>query len=655
MATNTSHRPADDINRRIVDSSEDCLKVLDLEGRVTYINGAGVRHLGLHSPADLLGRTWLDSWQGEARQAAQEALARARAGGRGTFQGLHTTADGISKWWEVVATPITDTNGAVVQLLVVSRDLTDRLREEAFYAGQHHVLEMIASGAALEVILSSLAHLFERQSDNLRCSVVLLEGNRLRHGAAPSLPAAYVRVIDGLTIGPRAGSCGTAMYLAQQVIVTDIFDDPLWADYCEVARPFGFRACWSEPILSSQRTVLGSFAIYADEPRAPTREELHLMNIAAHLAGVAIEQRQALRALHHSEERNRAMLRAIPDWMFVTSADGTFLDYHAKDPEKLLAPPSVFMGKSIPDILPPPVANALIRASALALEFDQPEHLEYALGAEDQQRFYEATVVRCGSDKVLSIVRDITDRKQSEMDASAQHRELAHLGRVAMLGELSGALAHELSQPLAAILSNAQAAQRLLDRSPLDLTEVRAALEDIVSNDKRAGAVINRLRALLKKDASVLQPVNLNEVTREVLDLAHSDLLLRRVAVTTRFEPLMPAVLGDRIQLQQVILNLVLNACDAMAGVTPADRHLTIETHVLDGVVQVSVSDCGTGLPASQLDAVFQPFVTFKEGGLGLGLTISRSIVIAHRGHIIAENNEHCGATFRCSFPIASE
>jgi len=184
---------------------------------------------------------------------------------------------------------------------------------------------------------------------------------------------------------------------------------------------------------------------------------------------------------------------------------------------------------------------------------------------------------------------------------------------------------------------------------------VHAALEDIVNNDKRAGAVIDRLRSLLKKDASVLQPVNLNEVTREVLDLAHSDLLSRRMAVTTRLEPLMPRVLGDRIQLQQVILNLVLNACDAMAGVMPADRHLTMETNVLEGFVQVSVADCGTGIPSNQLDAVFQPFVTFKERGLGLGLAISRSIVIAHGGRIVAENNPDYGATFRCSFPIASE
>ena len=254
-----------------------------------------------------------------------------------------------------------------------------------------------------------------------------------------------------MAIGPRAGSCGTAMYLAQPVIVTDIFEDPLWEDYREVARPFGFRACWSEPILSSQRTVLGSFAIYADEPRPPTREELHLMNIAAHLAGIAIEQRQALQALHQSEERNRAMLRAIPDWMFVTSADGMFLDYHARDPEKLLAPPSRIHGQDDAGSS----AAAGRRGDCCGRPRwrsspTSPRRSSTALGADDQQRFYEATVVRCGSDKVLSIVRDITDRKQSELEANAQRRELAHLSRVAMLGELSGALAHELSQPLAA-------------------------------------------------------------------------------------------------------------------------------------------------------------------------------------------------------------
>ena len=555
----------------------------------------------------------------------------------------------------MVVTPITDAKGAVVQLLAVSRDLTDRLREEAFYAGQHHVLEMIASGAALDVILSSLVHLLERQSDGLRCSVVLLDENHLRHGAAPSLPAAYVQAIDGLRVGPRAGSCGTAMYLAKPVIVPDILVDPLWEDYREVARPFGFRACWSTPILSSQHKVLGAFAIYADEPRTPDREELHLMNIAAHLAGIAIEQRQAIQALHQSEERNRAILRAIPDWMFLISADGVFLDYHAKDPEKLLAPPSVFLGKTMLEIMPHGIAEALTRACARALESDQPETLEYTLGSDDQERFFETTVVRCSSDKLLSIVRDITDRKRTELEADAQRRELAHLSRVAMLGELSGALAHELSQPLAAILSNAQAAKRFLDHAPANLTEVQAALDGIVSNDKRAGAVIDRLRALLKKDVSVPQPVNLNEVTREVLDLTHSDLLSRRMAVDTRLAPSLPRVLGDRIQLQQVILNLVLNACDAMAGVMPSERHMTLETNVIDGFVQVSVSDRGTGIPANQLHAVFQPFVTFKERGLGLGLTISRSIVIAHRGRITAENNPDCGATFRCSFPSAAE
>ncbi len=247
--TKPSRRQTDDISRRIVDSSEDCLKVLDLEGRVNYVNGAGVRHLELRSPSDLLGRSWLDFWEGEGREAAEDALARGASRRARRVSGTSQDRCRCRKWWDVVVTPITDAKGAVVQLLAVSRDLTERLREEAFYAGQHHVLEMIAAGAPLDVILNSLVHLLERQSDGLRCSVVLLDGNRLRHCAAPSLPAAYVRAIDGQPIGPRAGSCGTAMYLAKPVIVTDILVDPLWEDYREVARPFGFRACWSAPIL----------------------------------------------------------------------------------------------------------------------------------------------------------------------------------------------------------------------------------------------------------------------------------------------------------------------------------------------------------------------------------------------------------------------
>jgi len=650
-------RQADDINRRIVESSEDCLKILDLDGRVVYVNSAGVKHMDLCSPADMLGHQWLDYWEPEDRASAETALRSAREGLRGTFQGLSKTATGKAKWWDVAVTPISDVSGGVVQLLAVARDLTERRREEAFRAGQHDLLEMIAMGAPLESILDSLVRLLERQCDGMVCSVLLLDedGTHLRHGVAPNLPAEYVRAIDGLMIGPAAGSCGTAAYLGEPVIVSDILEDPLWKNHREIARQFGLRACWSAPIAASQGSALGSFAMYSDKLRSPDRDELRLMNIAAYIAGIAIERQRAHQALHQSEERVRAILRAIPDWIFVTTTDGVFIDYHVKNPDRLLVQPSVFMGRSVREVLPPAIAEALSNAFARTCESDEPEKLEYGLGADEEERFYEATVVRCDADKLLSIVRDITDRRRVELDAAKQRHELAHLSRVAMLGELSGALAHELSQPLAAILSNAQAARRFLDRTPLDLPELRATLEDVIRNDQRAGAVIDRLRTLLKKGESVMQPLNFNDVLQEVLDLAKSDVLARRISVTTKLAPSIPPVLGDRVQLQQVVLNLVLNACDAMAETEPGERKLMLETTGLGEFVQVAVSDRGIGIPADQLEAVFEPFVTFRDQGLGLGLAISRSIVLSHDGRITAENNQDRGTTFRCFFPVATQ
>ena len=169
-----------------------------------------------------------------------------------------------------------------------------------------------------------------------------------------------------MSIGPRVGSCGTAMYLGTRVIVTDILTDPLWENGRDVARRFGLRACWSTPIFSPQRKVLGSLAMYYAEPRTPSDDELRLIETAADIARIAIEQHRAYQALRHSEARNQAILRAIPDWMFLTTGEGVFLDYHAKDTSRLHVAPSAFLGKSVRDVLPPPVADALAQAFARA-------------------------------------------------------------------------------------------------------------------------------------------------------------------------------------------------------------------------------------------------------------------------------------------------
>ena len=537
----------------------------------------------------------------------------------------------------------------------IARNDSALWQTEAFQAGQRQVLELIATGAPLAQVLTLLVHIVEDQSEGV-CSVLLLDtdGVHVRVGAAPSFPDEYSERIDGQPLGPHVGSNGTAMHVGQPIIDTDIVChcDSQWDVLREAAVAIGLRACWSTPILSPHKKLLGSFATYCGTPRGPSHEELRLLETAADLAGAAIDHHQSQEALRQSEERNRAILRAIPDWMFVMSSDGVYLDYHVKNPEALLAPPEAFLGKSMREVLPSWLADDYDRAFERALATNEPELLEYSLEEHHERRFYEARIVRADSDRLLCIVRDITDRKRAELDAAAQRHELAHLNRVMILAEQSGALAHELSQPLAAILTNAQAARRLLDQSPLDLEELRAALDDVIKNDKRAGTVIHRLRELLKKSNAVLQPVDLNEVTREVLDLTHSDLLLRRMPIKTSLSPVIPPVLGDRVQLQQVILNLVLNACDAMSAIEPAEREITLTTVVDDGFVEIAVADRGVGIPDDLLDSVFEPFVTDRAQGLGLGLTISRSIVLAHRGRIQAENNADRGATFRCFLPV---
>ena len=258
--------------------------------------------------------------------------------------------------------------------------------------------------------------------------------------------------------------------------------------------------------------------------------------------------------------------------------------------------------------------------------------------------------------RVRGVSVDITARKQAEADVLQQRSELAHLSRVTMLGELSGSMAHELNQPLMAILSNAQAAQRFMAHDDVDLDEVRDILADIVEQDNRAGEVIRRLRLLLKKGEVHQQPLDLNDAVREVLKLVRSDLVNQGVTTHTELAPVLPAVNGDRVQLQQVLLNLLMNACDAMNQNAPADRQLVVRTELSNGAgVRFSVSDHGTGIDPEKVEQVFEPFFSTKAHGLGLGLSVCRTIISAHNGELWAANNREGGASFYFTLPVHAE
>ena len=256
--------------------------------------------------------------------------------------------------------------------------------------------------------------------------------------------------------------------------------------------------------------------------------------------------------------------------------------------------------------------------------------------------------------RMLGVTIDITRRKQAELAVQQQRNELTHLSRVTTLGELSGSLAHELNQPLAAILSNAQAAQRFLARDNADLAEIQDILKDIVNEDKRAVEVIQRLRLLLKKGEVQHLPVNLNKVVEEVLKIISSDLVNHNINVNIDLAKKLPAVIGDRVQLQQVLLNLIMNACEAMSHTNADRRRLFVHTEQ-NGVdkVQVSVGDQGPGIPSESLGSIFEPFFTTKSQGMGLGLPICRTIITAHGGQLWATNNTPSGAVFHFKLPTS--
>jgi two-component system sensor kinase FixL len=253
---------------------------------------------------------------------------------------------------------------------------------------------------------------------------------------------------------------------------------------------------------------------------------------------------------------------------------------------------------------------------------------------------------------LLSVAVD--ERSRNEAQVRDKDKQLAHLSRVAMLGSLSGALAHELNQPLTAILSNAQAAQHLLLRSRIDPQEFSEILGDIVAEDRRAGEVVRRLRAFFRRGEMEVETLAVDDLVRSALNIAEAELRMRDIAVDAPRPAGLPAVRGDRVQLEQVLLNLVLNACEALMARDVHSRRLVILAEAEGAhAVRLTVRDNGTGIARDRLEDIFEPFFTTKPLGLGLGLSISRSIVQAHGGRLWCAASSEAGSTFCVSLPSA--
>jgi PAS domain S-box-containing protein len=373
-----------------------------------------------------------------------------------------------------------------------------------------------------------------------------------------------------------------------------------------------------------------------------------------------LRRNRAERQLAQSERRMHLIADSLPALIAYVDRDQRYVFINRAYEVWFGIDPESARGRPIREVLGNDLYELALPYVARVLAGEQVTFTPEVTLSRGQRRALEALYVPDRDERgvvrgYFALVVDVTDRKHAELEARQIRDELAHAGRIATMGEMAAALAHELNQPLAAILSNAQAAKRFLSAPNPDLEEFRDILDDIVEDDARAGLVIRRIRSLVKKDPSDARVLDLNSILREVMGLLHSDAVIRGINVRQQLEPDLPDILGDRIQLQQVLLNLLLNAFDAMRDGLSRDRVVNIRSRHVDSEVLVIVSDCGPGIPPEDMDRLFEPFRTTKPGGLGMGLSISRSIVASHGGRMWAENNVARGATIGFSLPVHIE
>ena len=606
----------------------------------------------------------------------------------------------------------------------------------------------MARGDSLAEILDSLCRLVESQVSGVLASISLLDGDRLRHGAAPSLPKPYTDAINGDVIGPSAGSCGTAAHRGEAVIVGDIATDPLWAEHRDLALSHSLRACWAVPV-SSQGKVVATLAMYYREPRRPTQRDQEIVDQITHLAGVAIQHKLAQEKLQRSEAylAEAAKLTHTGSWAWdvraqkVLYCSAEMFRIFGLDPAESLPTCKNFRQRVHPEdrdwvdkrferslrervdsfdeyrVLLPDGAVKHINSSGHPILDEEGEVIEFIATAvdvterktaelerrrlaslveqagdlmaiadlsggtpiylnkagmkmvgfdsweearerrgihymfpEDRQFVNEIlwpTVLEKGSwsgemrfrhfktgdpipvlyscfriddpetgqpVNVGNVCRDITERKRAEAEARENDRryhemqiELAHANRVATVGQLTASIAHEVIQPIAATVTNAETALRFLGRGSSHLKEVEEALTSIVEDGVRAAEVVKRIRALMKKTPPRKDRLEVNQVILEIIELTRGAAVKHGVSILTELADPLPAVEADRVQLQQVLLNLIVNALEAMSADNEGPKELLISTGKVEpSGALVAVQDLGPGLEPAMLERVFE-------------------------------------------------
>jgi signal transduction histidine kinase len=520
---------------------------------------------------------------------------------------------------------------------------------------------LIRQGFSLPDVLTALCKHFDATVHGCFSSVLLLDrtGTRVRNAAAPGLPASYVKQLEGRRVRWIETRVGAMTNSKTPVIVLHPDSDTLREEVPPAAAP-GLNLHEVSPILSLTGESLGIFAVYQHESNTdhPRFRVAHIAQFT-NLASAAIERMRSDEALKRSTallERTQQLSstccffwRMETDEISWSKELSQLFELDAADMPVTLE----LIGTRVHPEDRPSFHEMIERARSGVSDFE----FEHRLLLPDNSIKYLHVVAHRTRDQegeleYIGAVQDVTHRRHAEETLAKLRSELARAARVASLGVLTAAIAHEVNQPLAGIVTNASMCRRMLGVDPPDIDRARESASRTIRDAERASEVIKRLRALFCKKGVTCESLDLNEATREVVALSLSELERNKVMVRTELACELPPVQGDRVQLQQVILNLLLNASDAMGGIDDRPRQIVIRTERDEqDRVQLSVRDTGVGFEPPGADRLFDAFYTTKSNGMGIGLSVSRSIIESHKGRLWATPNDGPGATFSFSIP----
>src|SRR5712672_3501530 len=577
--------------------------------------------------------------------------------------------DGEYRWLLDKGTPRFASDGTFLGYIGSATDITERKRVEERFRVQHTVAQILAEAATIEEatprILRAMGECLgwdvgalwrvDREAEALRCV-------ELWHEASIEVPE-FERVSREFTFVPGLGLPGRVWSSLEPEYIPDVVPDGNFPRG-PIAEREGLHAAFGFPILLGGE-VLGVIEFFSREIRQPDQELLNMLATIGSQIGQFIERKRAETELRESEQNYRMLFESIDEGFCTIEV---LFDQNEKpvDYRFLQISPSFerqtgiknAAGSRMREIAPQHEEHWFEIYGRIALT---GEPMRFENEAKQLGRRYDVYAFRVVDPKprrVGILFNDITERKRAEAEARDSERryrevqaELAHASRVATMGQLMASITHEVNQPIAAAVTNAQAALRWMSAEPPDFGELSEALAGIIKEGNRASEVIGRIRALIKKAPPRKDAVSINDTILEVVALTRTEAANNGVLVRTQLAEGLPPVQGDRVQLQQVILNLILNAIEAMSGVGEGARQLFISTGNESEGVLVEVQDTGPGLTPATLDLLFNAFYTTKPDGLGLGLSICRSIIEAHNGRLWASPNVPRGATFHFIAP----